>query len=164
MILFSQNHRMVEVGMELQRSSNPTSLLKQGHLQHVTQDLIQTNSEYLQRRKLHACHHAQGPTGVTDRSLLPHPEACGGLLEGFCCHARGPASSSWRWSTTPSRGPLGAPMVVRRCASVPAGGLPAGVHCCAPGPDGGHQLGSTTMPGGPKGVAGGGAMRSPGTS
>lgn len=34
-------HRMVEIGRDLRRSSNPTHLLKQGHLEHVTQEGIQ---------------------------------------------------------------------------------------------------------------------------
>lgn len=34
----SHNHRMVEVGMDVWRSSSPTHLLKQGHLKHIGQD------------------------------------------------------------------------------------------------------------------------------
>uniref|UniRef100_A0A8B9P213 CUB and sushi domain-containing protein 3 n=1 Tax=Apteryx owenii TaxID=8824 RepID=A0A8B9P213_APTOW len=44
---------MVEVGRDLWRSSSPTPLLKQGHLEHVAQDCIQAGFEYLQRRRLH---------------------------------------------------------------------------------------------------------------
>ena len=42
----SQNHKMVEVGRHLWRSSCPTPLLKQGHLQAVAQDHVQTAFEY----------------------------------------------------------------------------------------------------------------------
>jgi len=40
---------MVGVGRDLQGSSGPTSLLKQGHLEQVTQDLVQAGFEYPQR-------------------------------------------------------------------------------------------------------------------
>ena len=43
-----QKHRMVEVGRDLRRSSGPTTLLKQGHLDPVAQDHVQAASEYLQ--------------------------------------------------------------------------------------------------------------------
>uniref|UniRef100_A0A8B9PTS4 Tectonin beta-propeller repeat containing 2 n=1 Tax=Apteryx owenii TaxID=8824 RepID=A0A8B9PTS4_APTOW len=49
----SQNHRIAEVGRDLWRSSSPTPLLKQGHLEHIVQDRIQACFEYLQRRRLH---------------------------------------------------------------------------------------------------------------
>lgn len=48
-----QNHRMAEVGRlevgtdDLWRSSVPTSLLKQGHLEQVAQDNIQMAFKYL---------------------------------------------------------------------------------------------------------------------
>lgn len=37
----TQNHRMVEVGRDLYRSSGPNPLLKQGHLKPVAQDHVQ---------------------------------------------------------------------------------------------------------------------------
>jgi len=43
---------MVEVGRDLWRSSCPTHLLKQGHLETVTQDHVQTAFEYLQGGRL----------------------------------------------------------------------------------------------------------------
>jgi len=49
----TQNHRTVGVGRDLCGSSGPTPLLKQGHLQQATQDLVQAGLEYLQRRRLH---------------------------------------------------------------------------------------------------------------
>lgn len=36
-----QSHRVVEVGRDLCRSSSPTPLIKQSHLQHIVQDPIQ---------------------------------------------------------------------------------------------------------------------------
>ena len=53
MPLKSQNHRMVEVGKEFWRSSDPTSLLKQCSLEHNTQDCIQIAFEYLWVRGIH---------------------------------------------------------------------------------------------------------------
>ena len=50
---FSQNHRMVSVGMDLWRLSSLTLLPKQGHLQQAAQDLVQPGLEYLQRRRFH---------------------------------------------------------------------------------------------------------------
>jgi len=44
---------MVGVGRDLCGSSSPTLLPKQGHLQQAAQDLVQTDLEYLQRRRLH---------------------------------------------------------------------------------------------------------------
>lgn len=44
----SWDHRMVEVGREHWRSSTPTSLLKQGPLEHAAQDYIPVGVEYLQ--------------------------------------------------------------------------------------------------------------------
>jgi len=38
---------MVEVGKDSSRSSGPTPLLKQGHLQQVAQDRVQLGSDYL---------------------------------------------------------------------------------------------------------------------
>ena len=49
----SQNHRTVEVGRDLQWSSDPTPLLKQGHLQPLAQDQFQMVFEYLQPWRLH---------------------------------------------------------------------------------------------------------------
>jgi len=51
--MFSQNHRLVEVGRDLRRSSCPTLLLKQVHLEPVAQDNVQMAFEYLQGRALH---------------------------------------------------------------------------------------------------------------
>lgn len=45
--LFSDNHRMVGVGRDFLRSSNPSLLLKQFHLEQVAQDCVQVNFEYL---------------------------------------------------------------------------------------------------------------------
>jgi len=50
----SQNHRTVGVGRDLHGSSSPTLLLKQGHLQHAAEDLVQASLEYPQRRRLHS--------------------------------------------------------------------------------------------------------------
>ena len=44
---------MVGVWRDLCGSSNPTPLLKQGHLQQAAQDLVQAGLEYLQRGRLH---------------------------------------------------------------------------------------------------------------
>ena len=44
---------MVGVGKDLWRSSSPTPLLKQGHLEQAAQDCVQAGFEYLQRRRLH---------------------------------------------------------------------------------------------------------------
>jgi len=44
---------MVGVGTDLLRSSCPTPLLKQDHLEPAAQDQIQTAFEYLQGRRLH---------------------------------------------------------------------------------------------------------------
>ena len=49
----SQNHRMVEVGRDLWRSSGPTPVLKQGHLELVAQAHGQMAFEYLQGWRLH---------------------------------------------------------------------------------------------------------------
>jgi len=49
----SQNHRMVGVGRDLCRSSSPTLLPKEGHLQQAAEDLVQVGLEYLQRSRLH---------------------------------------------------------------------------------------------------------------
>ena len=43
---------MVGVGKDVCRSSGPTTLLKQGHLDLVTQDHVQTAFEYLQGWRL----------------------------------------------------------------------------------------------------------------
>lgn len=49
----TQNHRAVEVGRHLWRTSSPTPLLKQDHLELVMQDHVQTGFEYLQGGRLH---------------------------------------------------------------------------------------------------------------
>ena len=46
-------HRKLEVGRDLWRSSGPTPLLKQGHLELAAQDHVQMASEYLQGWRLH---------------------------------------------------------------------------------------------------------------
>jgi len=51
-LISSQNHRVVGVGRDLYRSSSPSPLPKQGHLQQAAQDLVQVGLEYLQRRRL----------------------------------------------------------------------------------------------------------------
>jgi len=48
----SQNHRTVEVGRDLRRSSGPTPLLKQGHLEQAAQACVQAAFEYLQGDRL----------------------------------------------------------------------------------------------------------------
>ena len=49
----SQNHRKAEVGKDLWRSSGPTPLLRQGHLDPDAQDNVQTAFQYFQRWRLH---------------------------------------------------------------------------------------------------------------
>ena len=49
----SQNHGMAEVGRDLWRSSSPTPLPKQGHLERIAQDCVQMAFEYLQGWRLH---------------------------------------------------------------------------------------------------------------
>ena len=44
---------MVGVGRDLRRSSSPNTLPKQVPLQQAAQDLIQAETEYLQRRRIH---------------------------------------------------------------------------------------------------------------
>jgi len=44
---------MLEIGRDLWRSSGPSPLLKQGHLEPIAQDHVQTSSEYLQIGRLH---------------------------------------------------------------------------------------------------------------
>jgi len=44
---------MAGVGRDLCRSSSPTLLQKQGHLQQAAEDLVQAGLEYLQSRRLH---------------------------------------------------------------------------------------------------------------
>lgn len=43
-----QNHRVAEVGSDLWRSSGPTSLLRQGHQEPVSQDYVQMPFWYIQ--------------------------------------------------------------------------------------------------------------------
>jgi len=52
LLLISQNHRMVGLGSDLCRSSSPTPLPKQGHLQQAAQDLFEAGVENLQRRRV----------------------------------------------------------------------------------------------------------------
>ena len=49
-VSLSQNHRMVRIGRDLWRSSGPTRLPKQSHLQQAAQDYVQADYVYLQRR------------------------------------------------------------------------------------------------------------------
>jgi len=49
----SKNQRMVEVGTGLWRSSGPTPLLKQGRIELVAQEHVQSAFEYRQERRLH---------------------------------------------------------------------------------------------------------------
>jgi len=49
-----ENHRMVGFGRDLWKSSSPTPMLKQVHLEQTAQDCIQVGLEYLQRRRLHS--------------------------------------------------------------------------------------------------------------
>jgi len=44
---------MVEVGRQLLRSTGPTPLLKQGHLEQVVQDCVQSSFEHLQGWRFH---------------------------------------------------------------------------------------------------------------
>jgi len=44
---------MLGVGRDLCGSSSPTLLLKQVHLEQGTQDCVQADLEYLQRRRIH---------------------------------------------------------------------------------------------------------------
>lgn len=46
--IFTENHRMVEVGRDLRKSCGTTPLLKQGHLKEIAQNHIHMTSEYLQ--------------------------------------------------------------------------------------------------------------------
>lgn len=48
-----QNHRMIEVGMDFWRSSGPSLLLKQDHLEMVAQDQVHVAFKYLQEQRLH---------------------------------------------------------------------------------------------------------------
>lgn len=41
------NHRIIEVGRDLWRSSGPNPLLKQGHAEPIAQDYVQIPFEYL---------------------------------------------------------------------------------------------------------------------
>ncbi|XP_062444747.1 putative E3 ubiquitin-protein ligase UNKL isoform X3 [Rhea pennata] len=60
-----ENHRMGKVGRNLWRSSSPTSLLKQGHLEHVRQDRIQAVF-HLRSKKCVVCQEG-------DRSIILPP-------------------------------------------------------------------------------------------
>lgn len=53
-IQFSQNHRVAEAGRDPQRSSGSSTLLKQGHLEPVRQELVQVYFDCLQGCKLHS--------------------------------------------------------------------------------------------------------------
>lgn len=60
----SQNHRMAgkdEVGKDLWRPSSPIPLIKQGQLEQVIQDHVQSSFDYLQERRLHNTSGTPGP-------------------------------------------------------------------------------------------------------
>ena len=59
---------MVGIGRDLWRSSSPTPLLEQDHLEHVAQDRVQAGFEYLQRRRLHSLSGQPVP-------VLGHPQS-----------------------------------------------------------------------------------------
>lgn len=71
----SQNYSMVEVGSGLWKSSGLNSLLKQGHLQLIAQDHIQTEFEYLQKWRMHKL--SGHPMLVVD-----HPHSIKGFSAG----------------------------------------------------------------------------------
>jgi len=65
---------MVEVGEDLWRSSAPTPLCKQGHLEPVVQDRVQMAFENLQRWRLHNLFGQPVP-------LLGHPHSTQAFLD-----------------------------------------------------------------------------------
>lgn len=52
----SQNHRLAEVGNDLWKLSGPAFLLKQDHLEQVTEDCVQMAFGYFQGGRLHILH------------------------------------------------------------------------------------------------------------
>jgi len=81
-------HRTIAVGRHPWRSSGPTPLLKQGHLQLVAQDRVQRACEYLQGWRL------QNPLGILCRCLvtltvkkcfLMFPDRTSGVSVCTCC-------------------------------------------------------------------------------
>ncbi|KAK4826745.1 hypothetical protein QYF61_010998 [Mycteria americana] len=64
------NHRMTEVGRDLWKASDPTPLLKQGHLDLLAQDYVQPPFEYVQGWRLHNLSGQPVP-------VLSHPHNCG---------------------------------------------------------------------------------------
>lgn len=54
MKLITQNQGMVKVGRDLSRSSGPTPLLRQGHVDQVAQDHVQMAFEDPQGRRPHS--------------------------------------------------------------------------------------------------------------
>ena len=76
--------RMVWVGRELWRSSHPTPVLKQVHLEQAAQDQVQVGFKYLQRRRLHS---PSGPClplrSVIISSLLASPSTCKSVGDGL---------------------------------------------------------------------------------
>jgi len=53
-ITYYKKHRTAEVGRDICRSSGPTLMLKQGHLELVAQDHVQAAFEFLQRWRHHS--------------------------------------------------------------------------------------------------------------
>jgi len=49
----SHNHRLFQIGRDLWRTPGPSPLLKQGHLELLVQDHVQTAFEYLQGWRFH---------------------------------------------------------------------------------------------------------------
>ena len=81
---------MVGVGRDLCRSSSPTLLPKQGHLQQAAQDLVQEGLEYLQRRRLHNFPGQPAPVLRHPQSeeILPHVQTELPVLPGSCIPPR----------------------------------------------------------------------------
>jgi len=50
---------MVEIGMDLWRTSSPTPLLRKGHLEPIAQGHVQTTFEHLRGGRLHNLPHLQ---------------------------------------------------------------------------------------------------------
>ncbi|KAK4810494.1 hypothetical protein QYF61_004274, partial [Mycteria americana] len=87
------NHRMVEVGRDLWRSSGPTPLCQQGHLEPVAQDHVQTAFEHLQGGRLH---NLPGQPVPAKQSQLSQPFLIGEMLQSFH-HLCGPALDSLQY-------------------------------------------------------------------
>jgi len=74
---------MVGAGRDLWRSSSPTPLLKQVHLEQAAQDCIQVGLEYIPRSRLH--NPFGQPTPVlkshVPKNFLPFPILSSGLIQ-----------------------------------------------------------------------------------